>query len=144
MKKFEIFGNVAFYDCVANNDILTSVSQSAKWSDEARKKGLETLYISSKGDTAFKVCYGSAIVPIKKEMYNSEFAKCVAENEAKQAETACAIVDSDAAQMAVNSVTTEQTERSKPKIMMNNADFHEKVKAIVIEVLRQATATLTQ
>lgn len=141
MKKFEIFGNVAFYDCVANNDTLTSVAQSVKWSGEVHKKGADTLYISSKDDVAFKVEYGSAIVPIKKDLYDSEYARCCTEKEASQAETVSEVVK-EATPTIVKAVNAEQTEQYNPSTMISDVDFHEKVKVIVIEVLRQAIDTL--
>jgi len=136
MKKFEIFSNVAFYDCVANNDILTSVAQSIKWSDEARKKGVDMLYISSKDDTAFKVCNGSAIVPIKKDLYASEYAKCVTAKEAKQVEIASTNAE-------LSGVTIpEISVKDNPITMISDTDFREKVRAIIIDVLQEVTISL--
>ena len=144
MKKFEIFENTAFYDCVANNDILTSVSQSIKWSDEAHKRGLETLYIASKRGTAFKVCYGSAIEPIRKNLYDSEYAKHVAASEVKQSVTVSAIIDSDVTPTAEKVVNVQQAVNDNPTAMTYDIDFYEKVKSIVIEVLQEAIAAFTK
>ncbi len=75
MKNYEIIGNIAFYDSIKENDLLTSVARAKKWSIEAHKNGINSLYIKALGNTSYKIEYGENLVPIRTEHYDSEYQK---------------------------------------------------------------------
>ena len=133
MKKMEIYDKIAFYDCVANNDILTSVAQSVKWSNEAHKSGANALYISSKDNTAFKIEYGNVISPIKKELYDSEYVKY----------TASKAIVSDVNNVA-NNVANVDSKNTIKEAAKNDIELQNKIKKIVIEIMQESIDLLRQ
>ena len=129
----EIYDKIAFYDCVANNDILTSVAQSVKWSNEAHKSGANALYISSKDNTAFKIEYGNVISPIKKELYDSEYVKY----------TASKAIVSDVNNVA-NNVANVDSKNTIKEAAKNDIELQNKIKKIVIEIMQESIDLLRQ